>query len=59
MPRNNTVRYFGEIRQLENGSFKIANLKRLVPVNQYKRTWEPASSRTLARALNRGKIVIK
>lgn len=57
--KNTEQRYFGELRKLNNGAFKLVKIKKLVRVNQHKRYWQPVNSRTLARELNTSGLVIK
>lgn len=54
-----TERYFGELRKLSNGTFKLFKIKKLVSINQYRRQWESCDSREIARKLNKAKLVIK
>ena len=42
-----------------NGVFKVVDGFEYKKVNQYAMDWERTDSRDLARALNRGKLVIK
>lgn len=55
----NTKRYFAEIIQQTDGTFKIGFTKELVDVNQHKRCWKRVNARSIARKLNRGTILIK
>ena len=52
-------RYFAEIVERTDGAFKFAFAKQLVDVNQHKRVWRNVNARSVARKVNRGKIVIK
>ncbi len=58
MKNSKPIRFFGEIRLMPDGSFKVASVQKLVSVNQYKRRWEQVPSREFARALNRGNLII-
>ncbi len=58
MKNSKPIRFFGEIQQLSDGTFKVASVQKLVSVNQYKRRWEQVPSREFARALNRGQLII-
>ena len=52
-------RYFVEIVQRTDGTFKFAFAKQLVDINQHARKWRNINARGVARKVNRGKIVIK
>lgn len=52
-------RYFAEIYQSSDGKVRFGLTKQLIDVNQHKRAWKRVNSRQIARAVNRGKIVIK
>ena len=43
----------------QNGTFRVVDGFEYKRVNQYARNWRRTDSRVLARALNRGKLVIK
>ncbi len=60
MKNENIVnRYFMEINQLADGRMKVCMAKKLVGLNQYKRTWKTLDSRSLARKINKSTLVIK
>ena len=52
-------RFFAEIAQLSDGRIKLRKAKKLVGVNQHKKTWKTLDSRDLARKINKSQIVIK
>ena len=56
---NKTKRFFGELKQLPDGSFKVAFMRRLVGVNQHKHRWETVPSREFARELNKSQLVTR
>jgi hypothetical protein len=60
MNKNKIVdRYFLEIDQLGDGRLKVCMAKKLIGLNQHKRTWKPLNSRNLARKINKSSLVIK
>lgn len=59
MKNKNVIdRFFLEINQLNDGRMKVATAKKLVGLNQYKKTWKYLNSRDLARKLNKSELVI-
>jgi hypothetical protein len=60
MNKTNVIdRFFLEIDKLADGRMKVCKAKRLISLNQYKRTWERLDSRELARKINKSTLVIK
>ncbi len=55
MPRNiknKTIRYFGEIKKLPNGKYKVAFMQRLIGVNQHRRRWIDIDKTQFTKELN-------
>ena len=58
MKNNKTERFFGEIKKLPNGKFKVVWVDQYKKINQFRTKWTPIDARDFARELNKGELVI-
>lgn len=50
--KNKSIRYFGEIRRLPNGKYKVAFMQKLIGVNQHRRKWVDINKTQFTKELN-------
>lgn len=58
MKNNKTTRFFGEIKRLPNGKFKVVWVDQYKKINQFRTKWTPIDARDFARELNKGELII-
>ncbi len=55
--RNKTIRYFGEIKKLPSGKYKVSFMQRLIGINQHRNKWVNIDKKEFTKEINNNHLI--